>query len=172
MSQETAILAGGCFWGMQDLIRKLPGVVSTRVGYSGGEVPNATYRNHGNHAEAIEIVFDTDKTDYRALLEFFFQIHDPTTLNRQGNDVGASYRSAIFYTSAEQKAVAEDTIADVEASGLWPGKVATEVTPAGDFWEAEPEHQDYLERLPNGYTCHFVRPGWKLPHRADAAQAG
>ena len=169
MSQETAILAGGCFWGMQDLIRKLPGVISTRVGYSGGEVPNATYRNHGNHAEAIEIVFDTDKIDYRALLEFFFQIHDPTTRNRQGNDVGASYRSAIFYTNAEQKAVAEDTIADVEASGLWPGKVVTEVSPAGDFWEAEPEHQDYLERLPNGYTCHFVRPGWKLPHRADAA---
>jgi peptide-methionine (S)-S-oxide reductase len=169
MSQERAILAGGCFWGMQDLIRKLPGVVSTRVGYSGGEVPNATYRNHGNHAEAIEIVFDTDKTDYRALLEFFFQIHDPTTRNRQGNDVGASYRSAIFYTNAAQKAVAEDTIADVEASGLWPGKVVTEVSPAGDFWEAEPEHQDYLERLPNGYTCHFVRPGWKLPHRADAA---
>jgi peptide-methionine (S)-S-oxide reductase len=169
MTQETAILAGGCFWGMQDLIRKLPGVVSTRVGYSGGEVPNATYRNHGNHAEAIEIVFDTEKTDYRALLEFFFQIHDPTTHNRQGNDVGASYRSAIFYTNAAQKAVAEDTIADVEASGLWPGKVATEVTPASDFWEAEPEHQDYLERLPNGYTCHFVRPGWKLPHRADAA---
>ena len=169
MSQETAILAGGCFWGMQDLIRKLPGVVSTRVGYSGGEVSNATYRNHGNHAEAIEIVFDTDKTDYRALLEFFFQIHDPTTRNRQGNDVGASYRSAIFYTSAKQKAAAEDTIADVEASGLWPGKVVTEVSPAGDFWEAEPEHQDYLERLPNGYTCHFVRPGWKLPHRADAA---
>ncbi|MEO6215264.1 MAG: peptide-methionine (S)-S-oxide reductase MsrA [Sphingomonas sp.] len=169
MSQETAILAGGCFWGMQDLIRKLPGVISTRVGYSGGEVPNATYRNHGNHAEAIEIVFDTDKTDYRALLEFFFQIHDPSTRNRQGNDMGASYRSAIFYTNAEQKAVAEDTIADVEASGLWPGKVVTEVSPAGDFWEAEPEHQDYLERLPNGYTCHFVRPGWKLPHRADAA---
>jgi len=169
MSQERAILAGGCFWGMQDLIRKLPGVISTRVGYSGGEVPNATYRNHGNHAEAIEIVFDTDKTDYRALLEFFFQIHDPTTRNRQGNDVGASYRSAIFYTNAAQKAVAEDTIADVDASGLWPGKVVTELAPAGDFWEAEPEHQDYLERLPNGYTCHFVRPGWKLPHRADAA---
>jgi len=169
MSQERAILAGGCFWGMQDLIRKLPGVISTRVGYSGGEVPNATYRNHGNHAEAIEIVFDTDKTDYRALLEFFFQIHDPTTANRQGNDVGLSYRSAIFYTSPEQKAVAEDTIADVDASGLWPGKVVTEVEPVGDFWEAEPEHQDYLERIPNGYTCHFVRPGWKLPHRADAA---
>jgi len=169
MSQERAILAGGCFWGMQDLIRKLPGVISTRVGYSGGEVPNATYRNHGNHAEAIEIVFDTDKTDYRALLEFFFQIHDPTTRNRQGNDVGASYRSAIFYTNAAQKAVAEDTIADVDASGLWPGKVVTELAPAGDFWEAEPEHQDYLERLPNGYTCHFGRPGWKLPHRADAA---
>jgi peptide-methionine (S)-S-oxide reductase len=172
MSQETAILAGGCFWGVQDLIRKLPGVISTRVGYSGGDVPNATYRNHGSHAEAIEIVFDTDKTDFRTLLEFFFQIHDPSTRNRQGNDVGTSYRSAIFYTSPEQKAVAEDTIADVEASGLWPGKVVTEVTQAGDFWEAEPEHQDYLERLPNGYTCHFVRPGWKLPHRAAAAQAG
>jgi methionine-S-sulfoxide reductase len=169
MTRETAILAGGCFWGMQDLIRKLPGVISTRVGYSGGEVPNATYRNHGNHAEAIEIVFDTDKTDYRALLEFFFQIHDPTTLDRQGNDRGASYRSAIFYTNDAQKAVAEDTIADVEASGLWPGKVVTEVTPASDFWEAEPEHQDYLERLPNGYTCHFVRPGWKLPHRDTVA---
>ena len=166
---ERAVLAGGCFWGMQDLLRRTPGVLSTRVGYSGGEVPNATYRNHGNHAEAIEIVFDTDKIDSRALLEFFFQIHDPTTRNRQGNDVGASYRSAIFYTNPEQKAVAEDTIADVEASGLWPGKVVTEVSPAGDFWEAEPEHQDYLERLPNGYTCHFVRPGWKLPHRADAA---
>ena len=166
---EKAILAGGCFWGMQDLIRKLPGVISTRVGYSGGEVPNATYRNHGNHAEAIEIVFDTEKTDYRALLEFFFQIHDPTTLDRQGNDRGASYRSAIFYTNDAQKAVAEDTIADVEASGLWPGKVVTEVTPASDFWEAEPEHQDYLERLPNGYTCHFVRPGWKLPHRDKVA---
>ena len=168
MSHDTAILAGGCFWGMQDLIRKLPGVVSTRVGYTGGEVPNATYRNHGNHAEAIEIVYDTDETDYRALLEFFFQIHDPSTPNRQGNDRGPSYRSAIYYTSPEQKAVAEDTIADVDASGLWPGKVVTEVEPASDFWEAEPEHQDYLERLPNGYTCHFVRPGWKLPHRADA----
>ena len=171
MSQETAILAGGCFWGMQDLIRKLPGVISTRVGYSGGEVPNATYRNHGNHAEAIEIVFDTDKTDYRTLLEFFFQIHDPTTRNRQGNDVGTSYRSAIFYTSPEQKRVAEDTIADVEASGLWPGEVVTEVTPAGDFWEAEPEHQDYLQRIPDGYTCHFIRPGWKLPVRQKAANA-
>lgn len=168
MSQETAILAGGCFWGVQDLVRRQPGVISTRVGYSGGEVPNATYRNHGNHAEAIEIVFDNEVTSFRNLLEFFFQIHDPSTKNRQGNDVGASYRSAIFYTSPEQKAVAEDTIADVDASGLWPGKVVTEVTPAGDFWEAEPEHQDYLERIPNGYTCHFVRPGWKLPHRADA----
>jgi peptide-methionine (S)-S-oxide reductase len=154
---------------MQDLIRKLPGVVSTRVGYSGGDVPNATYRNHGTHAEAIEIIFDPERTSFRALLEFFFQIHDPTTRNRQGNDVGVSYRSAIFYTSPEQKAVAEDTIADVEASGLWPGKVVTELAPIGDFWEAEPEHQDYLERLPNGYTCHFVRPGWKLPRRADAA---
>jgi peptide-methionine (S)-S-oxide reductase len=169
MSQDKAILAGGCFWGMQDLVRRQPGVISTRVGYSGGEVPNATYRNHGNHAEAIEIVFDPAVTNYRALLEFFFQIHDPTTKNRQGNDIGASYRSAIFTLSDEQDAVARDTIADVEASGLWPGKVVTEVEPAGDFWEAEPEHQDYLERIPNGYTCHFVRPGWKLPHRADAA---
>lgn len=169
MSTERAILAGGCFWGVQDLVRRLPGVISTRVGYSGGEVEHATYRNHGNHAEAIEILFDPARTSYRALLEFFFQIHDPTTKNRQGNDVGASYRSAIFYTSDEQKAVAEDTIADVDASGLWPGKVVTEVSPAGAFWEAEPEHQDYLERIPNGYTCHFVRPGWTLPHRAGAA---
>ena len=168
MTTETALLAGGCFWGMQDLIRKQPGVLSTRVGYSGGEVPNATYRNHGNHAEAIEIVFDPAVTNYRAMLEFFFQIHDPSTPNRQGNDIGASYRSAIFYTSSEQKAVAEDTIADVDASGLWPGKVVTELSPAGDFWAAEPEHQDYLERIPHGYTCHFVRPGWKLPHRATA----
>ena len=165
---QRALLAGGCFWGMQDLIRKLPGVVSTRVGYSGGEVPNATYRNHGNHAEAIEIVFDPARTDFRALLEFFFQIHDPTTVNRQGNDRGAGYRSAIFYTDGEQKAVAEETIADVEASGLWPGKVVTELSPAGDFWEAEPEHQDYLERRPNGYTCHFIRPNWKLPRRTPA----
>ena len=169
MSTERAVLAGGCFWGMQDLIRKLPGVVSTRVGYSGGEVPNATYRNHGNHAEAIEIMFDPARTNYRNLLEFFFQIHDPSTPNRQGNDRGASYRSAIYYASPEQKAIAEDTIADVNASDLWPGKVVTELAPVGDFWEAEPEHQDYLERIPNGYTCHFVRPGWKLPHRADAA---
>ena len=164
---EKAILAGGCFWGMQDLIRKRPGVISTRVGYTGGDVPNATYRNHGTHAEAIEITFDPDQISYRDLLEFFFQIHDPSTRNRQGNDIGASYRSAIFYTSDEQKRVAEDTIADVDASGLWPGKVVTEVEPAGPFWEAEPEHQDYLEKYPNGYTCHFVRPGWKLPHRAD-----
>ncbi|WP_404292853.1 peptide-methionine (S)-S-oxide reductase MsrA [Microvirga sp. RSM25] len=165
---ERAILAGGCFWGMQDLIRRLPGVVSTRVGYSGGDVPSATYRNHGTHAEAIEIIFDPEKTSFRDLLEFFFQIHDPSTKNRQGNDLGLSYRSAIFYTSDEQRRVAEDTIADVDASGLWPGKVVTELAPAGDFWEAEPEHQDYLERLPNGYTCHFVRPGWKLPRRGDA----
>ncbi len=169
MSTQRAVLAGGCFWGMQDLIRKQPGIVSTRVGYSGGNVPNATYRNHGTHAEAIEIIFDPDRTSYRAILEFFFQIHDPTTLNRQGGDIGLSYRSAIFYADAEQKAVAEDTIADVEASGLWPGKVATEVSPVGDFWEAEPEHQDYLERIPHGYTCHFIRPNWKLPRRADAA---
>jgi peptide-methionine (S)-S-oxide reductase len=144
-------------------------VVSTRVGYSGGDVPNATYRNHGTHAEAIEIIFDPAEISFRQLLEFFFQIHDPSTVNRQGNDVGMSYRSAIFYTTPEQKAVAQDTIADVDASGLWPGKVVTEVTPVGDFWEAEPEHQDYLERIPNGYTCHFVRPGWRLPRRADAA---
>ncbi|MDH4988540.1 peptide-methionine (S)-S-oxide reductase MsrA [Aminobacter anthyllidis] len=168
MTTEQAILAGGCFWGMQDLIRRLPGVVSTRVGYSGGDVENATYRNHGSHAEAIEIVFDTSKTDFRNMLEFFFQIHDPTTRDRQGNDRGASYRSAIFYTSDAQRQVAEETIKDVDASGLWPGKVVTELAPAGDFWEAEPEHQDYLQRFPNGYTCHFVRPGWKLPRR-DAA---
>ena len=170
MSTERAVLAGGCFWGMQDLIRKRPGIVSTRVGYSGGDVRNATYRNHGTHAEAIEIIFDPAVTSFRELLEFFFQIHDPTTPNRQGNDRGMSYRSAIFYVSPEQKSVAEDTIADVEASGLWPGKVVTEVAPVGEFWEAEPEHQDYLERIPNGYTCHFVRPNWKLPHRADAAR--
>jgi peptide-methionine (S)-S-oxide reductase len=153
---------------MQQLVRRLPGVVSTRVGYSGGDVKNATYRNHGMHAEAIEITFDPSQTSFRDLLEFFFQIHDPTTPNRQGNDRGASYRSAIFYTGEEQRRVAEDTIADVEASRLWPGKVATEVSPAGDFWEAEPEHQDYLERYPNGYTCHFVRPQWKLPRRSAA----
>jgi peptide-methionine (S)-S-oxide reductase len=167
---ERAVLAGGCFWGMQDLIRRYPGVISTRVGYAGGEVANATYRDHGNHAEAIEIIFDPAKISYRRLLEFFFQIHDPTTLNRQGNDVGASYRSAIFFTSDEQKRVALDTIADVEASGLWPGKVVTEVAPAGPFWEAEPEHQDYLERYPNGYTCHFPRSNWVLPKRASAAE--
>jgi peptide-methionine (S)-S-oxide reductase len=170
-STERAVLAGGCFWGMQDLIRRQPGVISTRVGYSGGDVPNATYRNHGSHAEAVEIVFDPTKTSYRTLLEFFFQIHDPTTRNRQGNDMGASYRSAIYYTSPEQKRVAEDTIADVEASKLWPGKVVTEVAPVGPFWEAEPEHQDYLERYPEGYTCHFIRPNWKLPHRQEVAAA-
>ena len=162
-----AILAGGCFWGMQDLIRKRPGVLSTRVGYTGGDVPNATYRNHGTHAEAIEIVFDQAVMSYRQLLEFFFQIHDPSTKNRQGNDIGMSYRSAIYYTTPEQKAVAEDTIRDVDASGLWPGKVVTEVAPAGPFWEAEPEHQDYLERFPSGYTCHFPRAGWKLPKRQE-----
>jgi peptide-methionine (S)-S-oxide reductase len=159
---EKAILAGGCFWGMQDLFRQRPGVVSTRVGYAGGDVPNATYRNHGTHAEAIEIVFDPEQTSYRELLEFFFQIHDPTTLNRQGNDIGTSYRSAIFYLDEEQRRVAGETIADVEASGRWPGEVVTELAPAGPFWEAEPEHQDYLERYPNGYTCHFVRPDWVL----------
>jgi peptide-methionine (S)-S-oxide reductase len=164
---EKAILAGGCFWGVQDLIRKQPGVLSTRVGYTGGEVPNATYRNHGTHAEAIEILFDHQQISYRDLLEFFFQIHDPSTKNRQGNDVGMSYRSAIFYTSDEQKQVAEDTIKDVDAAGLWPGKVVTEVTAAGPFWEAEPEHQDYLLNYPNGYTCHFIRPNWKLPRRQE-----
>ena len=163
---ERAILAGGCFWGVQELLRKMPGVVSTRVGYSGGDVPNATYRNHGTHAEAVEIVFDPAKLPYRDLLEFFFQVHDPSTANRQGNDVGSSYRSAIYYTTPEQRETALETIVDVEASGLWPGKVVTEVAPAGDFWEAEPEHQDYLQRYPTGYTCHFVRPGWKLPKRA------
>lgn len=166
METEKAILAGGCFWGMEDLFRKQPGVVSTRVGYSGGDVKNATYRNHGTHAEAIEVVYDPSKTDFRKLLEFFFQIHDPTTKNRQGNDLGMSYRSAIYYTSDEQKQVALDTIEDVNASGLWPGKVVTEVEPAGDFWEAEPEHQDYLVRNPGGYTCHFPRKGWVLPKRS------
>jgi peptide-methionine (S)-S-oxide reductase len=165
-SYETAILAGGCFWGMQDLLRRYPGIISTRVGYSGGDVSHATYRNHGTHAEAIEIVFDPAKLTYRKLLEFFFQIHDPTTLNRQGNDRGLSYRSAIFYTTEEQKRVAEDTIADVNASKIWPGKVVTQLAPAGPFWQAEPEHQDYLERYPNGYTCHYIRPDWTLPHRA------
>ena len=170
MSEQRAVLAGGCFWGMQDLIRKQPGVLRTRVGYTGGHVANATYRNHAGHAEAIEIIFDPAKTSFRQILEFFFQIHDPTTLNRQGNDLGTSYRSAIFYVDDEQRLIALDTIADVEASGLWPGKVVTEVTKASDFWEAEPEHQDYLERIPNGYTCHFIRPGWKLPVRAKVAQ--
>lgn len=165
MSEERAVLAGGCFWGMQDLIRKLDGVIATRVGYSGGDVPHATYRNHGTHAEAIEILFDPDRITYRRLLEVFFQIHDPTTLNRQGNDRGLSYRSAIYYTDGAQQAEALRTIADVEASGLWPGKVVTEVEPVGDFWEAEPEHQDYLERIPNGYTCHFPRADWVLPRQ-------
>ena len=169
MSAETerAILAGGCFWGMQDLFRRQPGVLSTRVGYTGGEVANATYRSHEGHAEAIEVVFDPEQTSYRDVLAFFFQIHDPTTLNRQGNDIGTSYRSAIFYLDEDQRRVAEETIADVDASGLWPGKTVTEVTPAGAFWEAEPEHQDYLERYPNGYTCHFPRPNWVLPRRAE-----
>lgn len=169
MSEDRAVLAGGCFWGMQDLIRRYEGVVSTRVGYTGGDVANATYRNHGNHAEAIEILFDPGRISYRRLLEFFFQIHDPSTVNRQGNDIGASYRSAIYHVNEEQKRIALDTIADVDASGLWPGPVVTEVLPAGDFWEAEPEHQDYLERYPNGYSCHFVRPGWRLPVRAKIA---
>ena len=165
---ERAVLAGGCFWGVQELLRKRDGVISTKVGYSGGDVANATYRNHGTHAEAVEIIFDPTRFSYRDLLEFFFQIHDPSTKNRQGNDVGMSYRSAIYYTSDEQKRVAEETIKDVNASGLWPGKATTEVVPVGPFWEAEPEHQDYLQRIPNGYTCHFVRPGWKLPKRQAA----
>ena len=167
-NEERALLAGGCFWGMEELIRTFPGVLTTRVGYSGGDVPNATYRNHGTHAEAIEITYDPAVTDYRTILEYFFQIHDPSTKNRQGNDIGTSYRSAIFYLDDEQKRVAEDTIAEVDASGLWPGKVVTEVTAAGPFWEAEPEHQDYLQRYPDGYTCHFVRPGWRLPKRTGA----
>jgi peptide-methionine (S)-S-oxide reductase len=171
MSTETALLAGGCFWGMQDLLRRYPGVISTRVGYTGGDVPNATYRNHGTHAEAIEVIFGPQKLSYRKLLELFFQIHDPTTMNRQGNDRRTSYRSAIFYTSEDQERIAKDTIADIEASGLWPGKVVTEITQAGPFWEAEPEHQDYLERYPDGYTCHFVRPEWKLPSRVPTQRA-
>jgi peptide-methionine (S)-S-oxide reductase len=162
---ERAVLAGGCFWGMQDLIRRLPGVTGTRVGYTGGDVENATYKNHGTHAEGIEITYDPSQTSYRKLLEFFFQIHDPTTVNRQGNDLGMSYRSAIYYVDEDQKDVALDTIADVEASGLWPGKVVTEVEPVGAFWDAEEEHQDYLEKHPNGYTCHFPRPDWVLPKR-------
>ena len=169
MNTERAVLAGGCFWGMQDLIRRYDGVIATRVGYSGGDVPNATYRHHGTHAEAIEIMFDPARISFRKLLEFFFQIHDPTTRDRQGNDLGLSYRSAIFYTNDAQKLVAQDTIADVNASGLWPGKVVTEVAAAGPFWEAEAEHQDYLERIPNGYTCHFIRPDWKLPVRAKSS---
>ncbi|OUD10877.1 peptide-methionine (S)-S-oxide reductase [Marivivens niveibacter] len=168
MAEQTAILAGGCFWGMEDLFRRQPGILRTRVGYTGGDVPNATYRNHGTHAEGIELIYDDTQTDYRAILEFFFQIHDPTTKNRQGNDIGMSYRSAIYYLNDEQKAVALDTIADVNASGMWPGLVVTEVEPAGDFWEAEPEHQDYLVRNPNGYTCHFPRANWKLPKRTGA----
>jgi peptide-methionine (S)-S-oxide reductase len=172
MNKERAILAGGCFWGMQELIRRRDGVLSTQVGYTGGDVPNATYRHHGAHAEAIEIVFDPALISYRQILECFFQIHDPTTRNRQGNDRGTSYRSAIFYLSDDQRRVAEDTIADVDASGLWPGKVVTEVSPAGLFWAAEPEHQDYLQRIPNGYTCHFVRPGWKLPVRGTVMRVG
>ena len=171
MNTEKAILAGGCFWGMQELLRTYPGVVSTRVGYTGGEVPNATYRNHGNHAEALEVIFDPAKLSFRKLLEFFFQIHDPSTKNRQGNDMGASYRSAIYYTSDEQKRIAEDTIKDVNASGIWPGKVVTELAPAGPFWLAESEHQDYLQRYPRGYTCHYIRPNWTLPHREAVVHA-
>jgi peptide-methionine (S)-S-oxide reductase len=168
---QRAVLAGGCFWGMQDLIRKLPGVIATRVGYTGGDIPNATYRNHGTHAEGIEIVFDTAQTSYRRILEYFFQIHDPTTRNRQGNDIGSSYRSAIFYTSDEQKKVAQETIADVDASGLWPGRIVTGIEPVGDFWEAEPKHQDYLQKVPGGYTCHFPRPQWVLPERKTTGES-
>jgi peptide-methionine (S)-S-oxide reductase len=167
-NNERAVLAGGCFWGMEDLIRKLPGIVSTQVGYTGGDVANATYRNHGTHAEGIEIIFDPTQTTYRQLLEFFFQIHDPSTMNQQGNDRGMSYRSAIYYVDEYQKEVASDTIKDVDASGLWPNKVITELDPVSDFWDAEPEHQDYLERIPHGYTCHFIRPGWVLPQREAA----
>ena len=169
MTTERAILAGGCFWGAQQLLRRRPGIISSRVGYSGGDTPNATYRHHGDHAESVEIVFDPAVISYRELLEFFFQIHDPSTKNRQGNDVGRSYRSAIYYTTPEQERVARDTIADVDASGLWPSKVVTEVEPAGDFWEAEDEHQDYLEKYPAGYTCHYVRPGWRLPARTETS---
>ena len=167
MTEDRAVFAGGCFWGMQDLIRRYRGVITSRVGYTGGDVTNATYHNHGTHAEAIEVSFDPSLITYRQLLEFFFQIHDPSTMNRQGNDIGASYRSAVFYVTEEQRRIALDTIADVDASGLWPGPVVTDVVPAGDFWEAEPDHQDYLERYPNGYSCHFVRPGWRLPARPD-----
>lgn len=167
-NNERAVLAGGCFWGMEDLIRKLPGIVSTQVGYTGGDVTNATYRNHGTHAEGIEIIFDPAQTTYRQLLEFFFQIHDPSTMNQQGNDRGMSYRSAIYYVDEFQKEVASDTIKDVDASGLWPNKVVTELDPVSEFWDAEPEHQDYLERIPHGYTCHFIRPGWVLPRREAA----
>jgi peptide-methionine (S)-S-oxide reductase len=166
---ETAILAGGCYWGVQELLRHRDGVLATRVGYTGGENDHPTYRNHPGHAEAVEIEFDPERISYRDILEFFFQIHDPTTKDRQGNDIGSSYRSEIFVTSDEQRRVAEDTIADVDASGLWPGKVVTDISAAGPFWEAEPEHQDYLQRIPNGYTCHFPRPGWNLPHRETAA---
>lgn len=171
MTEERAVLAGGCFWGAQDLLRRRPGIVSSRVGYTGGSTPDATYRRHGSHAEAVEVIFDPTVISYRQILEFFFQIHDPTTRNRQGNDVGASYRSAIFYTSDGQRRIAEDTIADVDASGLWPGKVVTEVVAASDFWEAEPEHQDYLLQNPGGYTCHFVRPNWRLPVRENGQAA-
>ena len=164
MTTERAILANGCFWGSQELLRQLPGVISTRTGYSGDPAtPNATYRHHGDHAEAVEVVFDPDELSYRRLLEFFFQIHDPTTRDRQGNDIGRSYRSAIFHIDDRQRQIAPDTIADVDGSDRWPGPVVTEVEPAGDFWEAEPEHQDYLQRIPNGYTCHWVRPDWTLP---------
>ena len=168
MTTDRAVLAGGCFWGMEELIRRLPGVQSTRVGYTGGSTPNATYRHHPGHAEALEIVYDPERISYRTLLEYFFQIHDPSTVDRQGNDIGSSYRSAIFYTDQAQRDTALDTIADVDASGLWPGKVVTEVVPLGDFWQAEPEHQDYLQRYPDGYTCHYPRPGWKLPVRDSA----
>ena len=163
MTTERAVLAGGCFWGMQDLIRKLPGILETRVGYTGGDIKNASYQNHGNHAEGIEIIFDNSVIEYRKILAFFFQIHDPTTEHRQGNDQGSEYRSAIYFTSDTQKAMAEKTINDVNNSGLWPGVVVTQLEPVGDFWLAEVEHQDYLQRVPYGYTCHFPRADWVLP---------
>ncbi len=169
MSSEKAILAGGCFWGVEELIREFPGVISTVVGYTGGDVKNATYRNHGTHAEAIAVNFDPEKLSYRKLLEFFFQIHDPTTKNRQGNDVGTSYRSAVFYLSEQQKKTAEDLISEMNASGKWPRTIVTEVAPASDFWDAEEEHQDYLQKHPYGYTCHFVRPDWQLPEASKTS---
>jgi len=172
---KTAILAGGCFWGMQELFRRLPGVRSTRVGYTGGEMAAPTYDHvktgTTGHTEALEVVYDPAEVSYRDLLELFFQIHDPTTPNRQGNDVGSQYRSVIFAADEAEAREARELIAEVDASGLWSGKVVTEVVPAMPFTAAEPVHQDYLQRIPHGYTCHFPRPGWRLPARAKAASA-